>query len=219
MKKIAVTAVLVSFTLLTACGSAENPAPQATATVTVSPSEPASSAPETSTPATGPSATASAGLSGTPAPSAAASTLPPPTGTKQVEVTRNPSRPPLVVGARAGGHKGFDRVVIDLKGPMTGYTVGWVKRILEDGSGDPIEAEGDAYLQVTLRPANAHTPDGKPTWGRTPVLRPELSNVRSIIRAGDFEAVVTVAVALRHRAGFRVLEQREPSRLVVDIAH
>ncbi|MFC6080765.1 AMIN-like domain-containing (lipo)protein [Sphaerisporangium aureirubrum] len=219
MNRLAVVA-LVPLVFLAGCGGGGPGSPEATATatVTVAPS------PEAPSPTSEPTVSAStipATPSGSTTPSSTVTGLPAPTGTKQVKVSRTPENPPLVTGLRSAAHDGggFDRVVIDLKGARTGYTVDWVRQVVQDGSGEVVPLKGGAFLQVTITPANAHTESGKPTLGRTPVLNSELANVRSVVPVGDFEAVVTVAIALRHRAGFRVFEQKDPTRLVIDIAH
>ncbi|MFI0417874.1 hypothetical protein [Spongiactinospora sp. 9N601] len=127
--------------------------------------------------------------------------------------------PALVRRVRYAGHPGFDRVVIDLSGAVPGYSVRWAESLVQDGSGDPIPVKGGAYLQVSLRPANAHTDAGDLTWTGGPVFRAGLANVTDVVRTGDFEGVVGVGIVLDHRAGFRVFEQKQPARLVVDVAH
>ncbi|MFC7645101.1 hypothetical protein ACFQX6_33965 [Streptosporangium lutulentum] len=127
--------------------------------------------------------------------------------------------PPSVTGVRFARHEGFDRVVIDMEGDLPGYTVKWVPKLVQDGSGDPIDAKGGAYLQLSMTPATAHTEAGEPTWTGGPIFQADLGNVRSVVKTGDFEAVVGVGVALDHKAAFRVLEQKAPNRLVVDVAH
>jgi hypothetical protein len=221
MKRIAVSA-LVPLALLAACGTTPGAPSQSSLTPVPSTPPVESSAPATPPSASGvpssrPTVTVTATTTSTP--STGTSDLPAPTSTKPAKVKHNPGRPPLVKGARLAGHQAYDRLVIDLQGAMTGYTVDWVKQLVEDGSGDAINIKGGAYLQVTLSPANAHTEDGKPTWGRSAVVGSGLTNLRSVVRAGDFEGVVTVALILRHRAGFRVIEQSAPSRLVIDVAH
>jgi hypothetical protein len=134
-------------------------------------------------------------------------------------VTHPISDPPVVTGVRFAGHQGYDRVVIDLDGDIPGYTVRWVDELVQDGSGERFPVKGGAYLQVTLTPANAHIDDGTPTWTGGPVFRTDLANVKNVVRTGDFEAVVGVGVVLDRRAGFRVLEQKSPNRLVIDVAH
>jgi hypothetical protein len=41
--------------------------------------------------------------------------------------------------------------------------------------------------------------------------------VREVVRTGDFEAVLTWAIGLDERVGFRVSTLDNPSRLVVDL--
>jgi hypothetical protein len=143
----------------------------------------------------------------------------PPTSTGAVRVERNLDEPPLVTGVRFAEHAGYDRVVVDFKGDLPGYTVDWVPELVQDGSGEPIDVEGGAYLQVTMLPANAHTESGTPTLTGGPILQAGLGNVRSVVKTGDFEAVVGVGIVLERKAGFRVTEQKQPNRLVIDVAH
>jgi hypothetical protein len=215
MRRIAVAITLVPLALLTACGAEPGSSPEATVTTTVSvtPSGPPDASPASPAPTAPGSPDASPSRSHT----AATSDQPPPTGTQPVEVKRAPDRTPVVKGVRFAAHGGFDRVVVDLQGPPTGYRVRWVTQLLQDGSGDPVDVKGGAYLQLALSPAAAHTEDGKPTWDR--LQRAALPNLQSVVRTGDFEGAVTVGLVLRHRAGFRVDEQSGPYRLVIDIAH
>lgn len=46
--------------------------------------------------------------------------------TTRVHVTRHVSPAPKVVDLRVGEHPRFDRIVIDLRGKVPGYTVGYV---------------------------------------------------------------------------------------------
>ncbi|RBQ17177.1 hypothetical protein DP939_27300 [Spongiactinospora rosea] len=143
----------------------------------------------------------------------------PPTSTREVQVDRQGMDPAVVKRVRYAGHPGFDRVVIDLSGAVPGYSVRWAKSLVQDGSGDPIPVMGGAYLQVSLRPANAHTDSGALTWTGGPVFRAGLANVTDVVRTGDFEGVVGVGIVLDHRAAFCVSEQKRPPRLVLDVAH
>ncbi|MER5650016.1 hypothetical protein [Streptosporangium sp. NPDC002524] len=207
MNRTLVSLALISPLLLAAgCGSA-------TQTATPSPADsagPATTAP--ADPVTTPLPTSST-------PSTVAAGLLPPTSTKEIEVDRAIETQPTVTGARFGRHKGFDRVVIDLKGDLPGYTARWVPKLVQDGSGDAVDVKGGAYLQLTITPAVAHTEAGKPTWTGGPIFQTKLGNVRNVVRTGDFEGVVSVGVVLGRKAPFRVLEQKNPYRLVVDIAH
>ncbi|MFC7382524.1 AMIN-like domain-containing (lipo)protein [Sphaerisporangium rhizosphaerae] len=237
MNRIAVAAALLPVALATAaCGAAPGSDTSASSTPAASSPGPAPASPDPSisspavTPAVTPVVTPSGRTVPTPGetggvppvsrtPTAGASEPPAPTSTRRVAVTRSPERPPVVTGARFAAHPGFDRVVIDLRGAKTGYSVDWVRKLYEDGSGKLVDIKGGAYLQVMLKPANAHTENGRPTFPRTPVLRPGLPNLLGVVRTGDYEGVVTVALVLRERAGFRVFEQSDPARLVIDVAH
>ncbi|WP_246268078.1 AMIN-like domain-containing (lipo)protein [Nonomuraea typhae] len=150
---------------------------------------------------------------------AAATAEPAPTGTAEVEVEHRGGTQTLVTGVRYADHGAYDRVVVDLKGPVPGYTARWVEELTEDGSGRPIDVTGGAYLQLTLTPADAHTEKGAPTWTGGPIFQAGLGNVRSVVRTGDFEGHVGVGLVLDRRAGFAVRELGSPSRLVVDVAH
>lgn len=180
----------------TASTSASTSAPTSAPAVTTAPAPPDSSS--SATPAAGPK---------------------PPTSTKEIEVERAVDGTPTVTGVRFAEHDGFDRVVIDLKGDLPGYSVRWVSELVQDGSGDPIDAKGGAYLQVSMNPAIAHSDSGSPTWVGGPIFQADLGNVRNVVKTGDFEAVVGVGIVLDHRAAFRVTEQKSPNRLVVDVAH
>ncbi|GLW05471.1 hypothetical protein Misp01_06010 [Microtetraspora sp. NBRC 13810] len=148
-----------------------------------------------------------------------AAALGPPTSMDEVEVTKEPAEPPMITGARYARHPGFDRVVLDIDGSLPGYTVNWTDEVVQDGSGDPVDVDGGAYLQIRMTPAQAHDEDGEVTWPGGPVFQAGLPNVRTVVRNGDFEGIVSVAIVLDRRAAFRVLEQRAPNRLVVDVAH
>ncbi|MFE3447494.1 hypothetical protein ACFXJ8_01055 [Nonomuraea sp. NPDC059194] len=200
MRSSRIGALVVGLAVLAGCGTSAPPA------VSVAPS----AAPSASTaPATGAPASSAT-------PSAA---LPAPTSTKEVEVEGDLGEAVLVKTVRFADQGSFDRVVIDLDGDVTSYSVRWVDELVQDGSGEPIEVKGGAYLQVTLRPANAHTDEGKPTWTGGPIFQTELGNVQNVVKTGDFEGVVGVGLVLDHRAPFSVKELTGPNRLVIDVAH
>ena len=127
--------------------------------------------------------------------------------------------PVLVSGVRFASHDTFDRVVIDLGGDIPGYTARWVPHLVQDGSGKRIKVSGGGYLLLVLRPAEAHTAKGDLTWKGGPVFRADLGNVTDVVRTGDFEGRVGVGVVVDHVAAFRVQEQADPNRLILDVAH
>ena len=135
-------------------------------------------------------------------------------------VERFPDPPPTVVTSRAGRHATFDRFVVELRGKATGYRIRYVDTPRYDGSGRRIPIYGRAYLSVVLTPANAHTSDGSNTYAG-PRLRTNVGypTIKAMAFAGDFEANVSFALALRKKARFHVGELTNPRRLYIDVAH
>ncbi|WP_283138569.1 AMIN-like domain-containing (lipo)protein [Rhizohabitans arisaemae] len=210
MRRVPVMAIAGLF-LLTACGAAGPaqvrgaPSPVRDASVSTAPAVTATTpAPAESTP---------------PPTTEPPASLAPPTGVKAVEVKRSPAEAPLVKGVRTARHPKFTRVVLDLDGVLPGYRVSYVDRLVRDGSGEPVKLKGGAYLQIAMFPANAHRPDGTSTWTGPDTVNVGQKGLRNVVLIGDFEAVVTVGLVLERKSGFRVLELKEPSRLVVDVAH
>lgn len=154
-----------------------------------------------------------------PVATAGASPSGPPADTHRRTLTRHPATAPRLVDIRTGRHGAFDRVVLDLQGSAPGYAVGYVRQVTQDGSGRDVNLRGRANLLIRLRPAAAHTANGHPTYTgsqRSTVDDPEL---REVALVGDYEGVVSVALGLAHRNGFRVSTLHNPTRIVVDVAH
>jgi len=129
-----------------------------------------------------------------------------------------------VTNVRTGQHYCFDRLVIDLNGPVAGYTVRYVPQVTQDGSGFPVPLRGQAFLQVTVN-APAYV-NGDATY--EPADPNELSNVsgyqtfRQVAWAGSFEGYSSLGLGVRARLPFRVFTLEGPdagSRLVIDVAH
>ncbi|MET3774324.1 hypothetical protein ACJJV6_11895 [Arthrobacter nitrophenolicus] len=131
-----------------------------------------------------------------------------------------------VTNVRTGQHYCFDRLVVDLNGPETGYNVRYVANVVQDGSGFTVPVRGGARLQVTVN-APAYDPEtGQPTYN--PANQAELTNVanyqtfRQVAWAGSYEGYTNLGLGVRARLPFRVFTLDGPgsgSRLVVDVAH
>lgn len=130
-----------------------------------------------------------------------------------------------VINVRTGQQYCFDRMVIDLNGPVKGYTVGYVANVIQDGSGMTIPVQGNARLQVTV---NAPSEDRNGSITYNPPTRAGLSNVagyqtfRQVVYAGSFEGYTSIGLGVRARLPFRVFTLEGPrsgSRLIVDVAH
>ena len=127
----------------------------------------------------------------------------------------------IVTALRTGTHAGFDRITLEF-GPgasLPGYHIEYIDRPLHEcGSGRQIHPVGDAWLEIRLEGAAAHTEAGEPTLpNRETTTSGAL--LRRIYRTCDFEGVVTFVAALSAPGPYRVLQLAQPPRLVIDIRH
>ncbi|WP_431956993.1 AMIN-like domain-containing (lipo)protein [Nocardia lijiangensis] len=130
-----------------------------------------------------------------------------------------------VTNVRSGRHQCFDRLVIDVAGPVTGYRAAYVDSVTMDASGAPVPLRGDAFLSMTVN-APAYNDAGSLTYH--PADRGELARVggyqtfRQVAWAGSFEGQTTFGLGVRARLPFRVFTLDGPgggSRVVLDVAH
>ena len=122
-----------------------------------------------------------------------------------------------VFGVATGCHATFDRFVIRARFATPGYAVRYVRRIVADGSGEPVPLRGTKRIRVIVRNARGHTQGGT---NLLPAVRtPLCPNLRQVKTAGDFEGVVTFGLGLRRKTGFRVFRLTAPTRIVIDVAH
>ncbi|WP_184598882.1 AMIN-like domain-containing (lipo)protein [Streptomyces violarus] len=148
-----------------------------------------------------------------------------PTGWGSLAKTDTSATIAPVKDIRTGRHSCFDRMVIDLPGAGgdVGYSVHYVDRLHQDGSGRHIPVTGGAVLEVRVA-APAYDPEtGAATYpGR--VARPlpgvDLTGYRTFRDtrfAGSFEGETQIGLGLRARLPFRVLQLDD--RIIVDVAH
>jgi hypothetical protein len=124
-----------------------------------------------------------------------------------------------LAAVRAAAHPGFDRVVFQFEGArVPGFRIEYVGEITLGESDDEfLTLEGGALVQATFQgtASDDHRPGTQTVPDR---FSPGLPQVRQIGLAEDWEGLVRLGVGLDHRAGFRVLELRDPVRVVVDVA-
>jgi hypothetical protein len=144
-------------------------------------------------------------------------------GTTTVSAPARGEGTALVERVALARHEGYDRVVFQFRNRLPGYRVGYVEPPLrEDGSGNLVKAEGNAFVLVRMEPASGfdlEVPEGKLIYEGPRRLKGAdagTSTVRELVRVGDFEAVLGWAVGLADRVDFRVLTLEGPPRLVVD---
>jgi len=112
----------------------------------------------------------------------------------------------------------YDRVVFRFTLGTPGYDVRYVAKVFKDPSGLPLPLLGNKRLLVVFHNARAHTAGGGSLPIRT-VFTPGCTNLVQIKQAGDFEAVLSWGIGLRHTAGFRVFRLTGPTRVVIDVRH
>jgi hypothetical protein len=138
--------------------------------------------------------------------------------TDPITVTHRPVVPPvpLLTEVRYAGHPedGYDRIVFDIEGGLPGYTARYVDEVRADPSDRPLSVPGKKHLLIVFTPMRAHHEDGAVTV--TGVHRAGLPMLTSYAVAGDFEGHVSIALGLADRTGFRIEEL--PGRIYIDIA-
>lgn len=126
-----------------------------------------------------------------------------------------------LTGVRAGRHDCYDRLVLDVDAPLTGWSVRYVDQVVQDGSGLPVPVAGGARLEVVARVGVVPT-DSWFTPSGALVDTSSYRTFRDVRWAGSFEGVSTVGLGVRARLPFRAFVLAGPgsgSRLVVDVAH
>jgi hypothetical protein len=141
-------------------------------------------------------------------------------GTTAVVAPSTAKATSLLDRVAVGRHPGYDRVVFQFRDDgLPGYRVEYVQPPLkEDGSGDPVDVAGNAFVVVRMEPASGfdlNTGEGQLVY-KGPKRLPGASVVKEVVRTGDFESVLSWAVGLESKVPFRVTTAASPSRLIVD---
>ncbi len=128
----------------------------------------------------------------------------------------------LLSDVRLGVHDGYERITFEFTGASRpGYRIEWVDGpITADGSGEPVEVAGDAYLEVVMQPASGFDMEtGVPTYTEDDRIPTVKGNVvlADLVRTGDFEAVLTWVAGAKRRVPFAVTTLTGPTRLVIDL--
>ncbi len=137
-----------------------------------------------------------------------------------------PSAGDWVYNVRTGRHACYDRLVIDVSGPVGTYNVRYVAHVTTEGGGFVVPTRGGAALQIGVMNPGYDPNTGTQTYF---YANPnELTNVagyrtfRQVVWAGTYEGYSSVGIGVRARLPFRVFVLTGPgssSRLVVDVAH
>ncbi len=123
---------------------------------------------------------------------------------------------PIITAVRVAQHPecGYDRVVLDIRGPIPGYSVRYVDHVIADASGKTITMPGSSFLLIVIQPSQAHTAAGVPTV-TSGVRRPGYPALASWTLAGDFEGYVRIALGLSGHVSIRTGELA--GRIYIDL--
>ncbi|MDF9876467.1 AMIN-like domain-containing (lipo)protein [Cellulosimicrobium cellulans] len=125
-----------------------------------------------------------------------------------------------VTDVRVGHHDGYDRVVFELGGTGTpGWRVEYVDQPVDDGKGDVVAVDGDAYLQVMISGSGYPMDTGVDEYaGPNPVRAGDDSEVEEVLLRGVFEGYTQAFVGVDdEQRPFRVFSLEDPTRVVVDV--
>jgi hypothetical protein len=136
-----------------------------------------------------------------------------------VDIKRSTLKPVTLREVRSARNEGFDRVVFQFDGDQVpGYHLEYIDTpVIKCGSGDPTPIAGQGWLQVRMQPAQAHA-DGKVTVAERE-RKPKLPVLEELELTCDFEGEVTWVLGVKHPNKYRVMELKEPTRLVVDVRY
>jgi peptidoglycan/xylan/chitin deacetylase (PgdA/CDA1 family) len=139
-----------------------------------------------------------------------------------ISVSHDPKVPPVpvVTGIRTASHPEcrYDRLVLDVAGPLPGYQIRSVSEVIGDPSGQPVPVPGGgtSYLLITLQPAQAHTDDGQATVARRSAAL-GYPALKGYAISGDVEGHLSIALGL---VGVRQIRTGElTGRWYIDVAH
>jgi hypothetical protein len=113
-----------------------------------------------------------------------------------------------------------DRVTFTFEGDLPGYRVGFVDRpVIEDGSGEEIDVDGEAVLGVHFEPASGFdlSGEGRPVYTGPTRLDLATRVVLDVVRQSDFEANLDWVLGLDAKAPFRVRTETSPNRVIVEV--
>ncbi len=206
--------------VLAGCGSDGDvtPAGAASASGSAAPSEPAS--PSTSPTSGGsPSASPSGAVDGTRPADDATAPVAFPADTAADTADASDDAMLTVTDVRAGAHDGFDRVVFDLGGTGTpGWSVEYVDAAVDEGSGEPVDVDGDAVLQILITGTGMPMDTGVEEYSGAPVDL-DGESVEQVVYRFVYEGRTAAFAGLDEVKPFRVFALEDPARVVVDVQH
>jgi hypothetical protein len=125
-----------------------------------------------------------------------------------------------IVDVRVGTHDGYDRVVFEFEQGTPELTLDRAEPpFTQDGSGLPIEVDGDSFLGLVMRGGTKQTDAGTSSYDGPTDISPDFPALVHLIEGGDFERQSTWYLGLTGESCVRVLLLDGPPRLVIDVEH
>lgn len=124
--------------------------------------------------------------------------------------------PTHVTDVRFGGHSTYDRMVVDVKGPLPSVGVTKPSSLHTDPADRPTNLQGKANVQVVLKPTvDAHTG----YVGPHKIGDLHMKYLHGFQVLGDFEGYVTIGLTtdISHPV-VHVTKLTNPNRVVVDVS-
>ena len=127
---------------------------------------------------------------------------------------------PVLVDVRSGHHEGYDRVVFEFSGDAAPeWTTEYIDRPTHEcGSGKQRYLAGAGWLQIHFEGTAAHTEEMEATIeNRDRAL--SLPNLQQLTLTCDYEGNVIWVLGLELPSRYRVVELKNPTRVVIDVQH
>jgi hypothetical protein len=121
-----------------------------------------------------------------------------------------------VTNVRFGAHSTFDRMVVDMSGPLPNVKVSKPWALHTDGEGAPVNLKGKGNILTVLSPADAH---GTPPYvGPKRIADLHMKYLHGFQLLGDFEGYVSLGLTTDvSNPKYRVIKLTKPSRVIIDV--
>jgi hypothetical protein len=126
----------------------------------------------------------------------------------------------VLTGVRVGAEGSLERVVFEFRDDaLPGAHIEYVDPpITQDASGDEIDVDGDAFLQVVFNPATGYDFDaGAESYTGPDRVTGGTSVVQEVVRTGDFEGYLTWVIGLSSEVEYRAVTL-DDGRFVIELA-
>jgi hypothetical protein len=123
--------------------------------------------------------------------------------------------PTHVTNVRFGGHSTYDRMVVDMNGPLPTVSVTKPYSLRTDPADKPVSLQGKGNVQVVLKPTvDAHTG----YVGPKKIADLHMKYLHGFQLLGDFEGYVTLGLTTDvTNPKVRTFKLTNPNRVVVDV--